>query len=93
MELSGRVALVTGGAGGIGGAVVRKLAKAGVAGVAINYRKSETEAEALASEIEKAGVKAIALQADVQNDEQVRSTIGKVADRFGRLDVSLTTLV
>ena len=41
MELQGRVALVTGGAGGIGGAVVRRLAKAGISGMAINYRKSE----------------------------------------------------
>ena len=51
MELQGRVALVTGGAGGIGGAVVRSLAKAGISGVAINYRKSSKEAEDLAGEI------------------------------------------
>ena len=38
MELGGRVALVTGGAGGIGGAVVSNLARAGIGGVAINYR-------------------------------------------------------
>ena len=87
MELSGRVALVTGGAGGIGGAVVRALAKAGVAGVAINYRKSATEAEALAAEIERVGVKAIALQADVQSDQQVRAMIGEIHDKFGRLDI------
>ena len=49
MELQGRVALITGGAGGIGGAVVRTLAKAGVSGVAINYRKSDKDAEALAA--------------------------------------------
>jgi 3-oxoacyl-[acyl-carrier protein] reductase len=45
MELQGRIALVTGGAGGIGGAVVRRCAKAGASGVAINYRKSAKEAE------------------------------------------------
>ena len=87
MELSGRVALVTGGAGGIGGAVVRALAKAGVAGVAINYRKSASEAEALAAEIERVGVKAIALHADVQSDEQVRAMLGNIHDHFGRLDI------
>ena len=62
MELKGRVALITGGAGGIGGAVVRTLAKNGVSGIAINYRKSNKEAEALAADIERAGVKAMAIQ-------------------------------
>ncbi len=87
VELSGRVALVTGGAGGIGGAVVRRLARAGIGGIAINYRQSEKAAEELAVEIERRGVKAIAVQADVQSDEQVRLMIGKIADRFSRLDI------
>ena len=87
MELNGRVALVTGGAGGIGGAVVRGLAKAGVAGVAINYRKSGKEADELVDEITRAGVTAIALQADVQSDEQVRGMMKKIEEHFGRLDI------
>ena len=87
MELSGRVALVTGGAGGIGGAVLRALAKAGVSAVAINYRKSANEAKELAVEIERGGVKALAVQADVQSDAQVRAMIGKIRDEFGRLDI------
>ena len=87
MELRGRVALVTGGAGGIGGAVVRALAQAGVSGVAINYRKSSKGAEELADEIERGGVKGIAIQADVQSDEQVHSMIDKIQDQFGRLDI------
>jgi 3-oxoacyl-[acyl-carrier protein] reductase len=87
MELNGRVALVTGGAGGIGGAAVRSLAKAGISGIAINYRKSSKEAEDLASEIERMGVKAIAVQADVQNDAQVRGLIGRIEEHFGRLDI------
>jgi len=87
VQLSGKVALVTGGAGGIGGATVRALAKAGVAGVAINYRKSATEAEALAAELERVGVKTIGVQADVQRDEQVRAMICKIQDNFGRMDI------
>src|SRR6185437_14317048 len=87
MELQGRVALVTGGAGGIGGATVRSLAKAGVSGVAVNYRKSGKEAEVLATEIERGGVKAMAMQADVQDDAQVRAMIDKIAAEFGRLDI------
>jgi 3-oxoacyl-[acyl-carrier protein] reductase len=87
MELNGRVALVTGGAGGIGTAVVRKLALAGISGVVINYRNSATEAGKLAADLERAGVKAAAIQADVQSDEQVRSMINQAGSQFGRLDV------
>ena len=87
MELKGRVALITGGAGGIGGAVVRSLAKSGIAGIVINYRKSAKEAEELAAEIERSGVKAMAVQADVQIDQQVRAMTGKISDEFGRLDI------
>jgi len=87
VELSGRVALVTGGAGGIGGAVVRSLAKAGISGIAINYRKSKREAEELAREVSRSGVKAVAVQADVQNDEQVRAAIAEIGETFGRLDI------
>src|SRR5688572_5371310 len=87
MDLQGRVGLVTGGAGGIGGAVVRSLTKAGISAVAINYRKSSKEAEDLAGEVERAGVRALAVQANVQSDEQVRAMVAKIADQFGRLDV------
>jgi len=87
VELSGRVALVTGGAGGIGAAVVRSLANAGISGIAINYRKSRQEAEELAQEISRGGVKAAAVQADVQNDEQVRAAIAEIGETFGRLDI------
>jgi len=87
MELQGRVALITGGAGGIGGAVVRTLAKNGVGGIAINYRKSNKDAEALATEVERTGVKAMAIQADVRNDDQVRAMVAKIGAEFGRLDI------
>jgi len=87
MELRNRVALVTGGAGGIGGAVVRGLAAAGVDGIVINYRKSAKEADDLAAAIERSGVKALTFQADIRSDEQVRGMIAKIHDRFGRLDI------
>ena len=87
MELNGRVALVTGGAGGIGGAVVRTLAGNGISGIAVNYRKSGKQADELAQEITRGGVKAITVRADVQKDEQVRSMVDEIRDTFGRLDV------
>jgi 3-oxoacyl-[acyl-carrier protein] reductase len=87
MELGGRVALVTGGAGGIGGAVVSNFARAGISGVAINYRKSGKAAEELAADIERAGINAIALQADVRSDNEVRRMMAKIRAHFGRLDI------
>jgi 3-oxoacyl-[acyl-carrier protein] reductase len=81
------VALVTGGAGGIGGAVVRSLARAGISGVAINYRKSAKQARELAADLERAGVKAIALQADIQSDQEIRGMIGEIREQFRRLDI------
>lgn len=87
MELQGRVALVTGGAGGIGGAVVRSFAQAGISGIAVNYRKSAKDADDLAAEMERLGVKGLAIQADVQSDDQVRAMMTRIQDHFGRLDI------
>ncbi|MGH7797784.1 MAG: SDR family NAD(P)-dependent oxidoreductase, partial [Candidatus Binatia bacterium] len=87
MELQSRVALVTGGAGGIGGAAVRSLAKAGISGIAVSYRKSAKEADDLVVELERSGVKALAVQADIQSDDQVRAMMAAIEKHFGRLDI------
>lgn len=87
MELSGRVALVTGGATGIGAATVLALAKAGVAGVAINYRTAKKAAEKLAAEVKKAGARALCVAADVKSNEEVERMTREVKDHFRRLDV------
>jgi NAD(P)-dependent dehydrogenase (short-subunit alcohol dehydrogenase family) len=67
--------------------VVRALAKAGISGVAVNYRKSSEAAQELAAELERVGVQAVAIQANVQSDPQVRSMIEQVRGKFGRLDI------
>jgi NAD(P)-dependent dehydrogenase (short-subunit alcohol dehydrogenase family) len=67
--------------------VVRRLAKAGISGVAVNYRKSSEAARELVAELEGGGVKALAVQADVQSDAQVRGMIEQVRGQFGRLDI------
>ena len=87
MELNGRVVLVTGGATGIGKATIESLARAGASGVAINYRTAGVEAQQLADDVQRAGVEAVCVQADVKNDEQVRAMIAQVQKHFGRLDV------
>lgn len=87
MEIEGRVALVTGGATGLGRAMVTEFARRGAAGVVINYRSAPDEAQSLAMEVEALGCEALCVQADVRSDDQVRSMIADVDRRFGRLDI------
>ncbi len=85
-RLDGKVALVTGGGTGIGRASSLRLAAEGAA-VAINYSRSETDAEATAAEIREAGGRAITLQADVSSDPAVAAMVERVTKEWGRLDV------
>lgn len=84
-----RVALITGGARGIGAAIVRALSRAG-ADVVINYRKAEgpsrKRGEGLFSEIEESGGRAFLIQADIARKESVRSLLAETEERCGRLD-------
>ena len=86
MDLKGKAAIVTGGAVGVGRAVAIDLAKRG-ASVAVNYSRSATEAEETAAEVEKLGVRALAIKADVRRDEDARAMAEQAHRVFGRLDV------
>jgi 3-oxoacyl-[acyl-carrier protein] reductase len=81
----GRVAIVTGGAGGIGLAVARRLA-AGGARVALVDQRSDAAREAVES-LEAQGFSATALEGDVSNPEDVDAIVASVAAREGRIDV------
>jgi NAD(P)-dependent dehydrogenase (short-subunit alcohol dehydrogenase family) len=87
MELKGRVALVTGGGTGIGRAVCLRLAKAGAKAVVVNYSRSDKDARATAAELIVIGPDAMAHQADVSNEDEVKAMIAAIKDRYGRLDV------
>ena len=80
-----RVALITGGARGIGRAIGSDLARSGW-NVALCYRTSEGEAASTCKEIEGAGAEALAVRADVSDPEAVRSLVDTVHERFGRID-------
>jgi 3-oxoacyl-[acyl-carrier protein] reductase len=83
LELNGKVVLITGGSRGIGAETARRMAAAG-GRVIINYRRSESEADALVNEI---GANATAIQADVADPAALETMINEVVSRFGAIDV------
>ena len=85
-DLTGKVALVTGGSRGIGRSASIALAKRG-AHVVINYVNNEGAAREVADLIQAAGGKAELVQFDVGNSEAAEKSIAEVAKRLGRLDV------
>lgn len=85
-KLAGKVALVTGGARGIGAASAKALAAAG-ASVAITYLVSAERAEAVVRTIEEAGGQAACFQSDQANPENAEALLAAVVARFGKLDI------
>ncbi|MGO9613307.1 MAG: SDR family NAD(P)-dependent oxidoreductase [Dissulfurispiraceae bacterium] len=86
IDLAGKVALVTGGARGIGRESSFRLALAG-AKVIINYHKSAERAEDIKRKIALQGCEAEIFRADVSNPEEVRELFEFIAKRFNRLDI------
>ena len=87
MDLTGKVAIVTGGAQGIGSATVERFVEAGALGVAIADVQSQ-RAEAAAQEIaETYGGQVLAIPTDVSDPEQVKAMAQATMARFGRIDI------
>jgi 3-oxoacyl-[acyl-carrier protein] reductase len=84
--LSQKIALVTGGSRGIGAAIVRRLSRDG-ATVAFTYASSPDRARALEAEVEAAGGRALAIQADSADPAAVERSVAAVLETFGRIDI------
>jgi len=78
VDLTGRIALVTGGARGIGRAVALALAEVG-ADVAVNYRERAADAETVAAAVSKLGRRALPVRADVSDGAAVRAMLESIA--------------
>ena len=84
--LSGKSALVTGGARRIGRGIALALAQAG-ADVAITFRSSHAEAEKTVLDIENLGRSSLAIECDVRSEASVRAAVAATVGRFSRLDL------
>ena len=86
MDLTGKVALVTGGSRGIGAAVCRELARLGAA-VAVNYAGNAAAANQTVEACRALGAPAAALQAAVADPAACEQLVSQVLDQFGRIDI------
>ena len=84
--LNGKIAVITGAGRGIGRAIALQFASKG-AKVVVNYRNSITQVEELLLAIKDAGGDAIAVQADVSIEEDVKKLLDEAVKHYGRLDI------
>ena len=88
IDLTGKVALITGSSRGIGRGCALEMARAG-ADIAVNYRTHQAEADDVAAAVEETGRRAIVVGADVSDREQVDGMIATAVDKLGKVDIAV----
>ena len=86
MKLEEKVAIVTGGSGGIGEGICRRLAREG-AKIVVNYRSHPDEAQKTLEKVEQAGSEGYIVQADLSKVEQVNNLVRQSINHFGKVDI------
>ena len=86
MNISGKIALVTGGAKRVGKAIVQALAARGCH-LIVHYHRSQPQAQETVRALRAAGHRALALQADITKEDQVEAMIEAATAHFGRIDI------
>lgn len=85
-RLKDKIAVITGASSGIGRGIAEAFANEG-ADIVVNYLKSKESAESLVDELKEKGCRAIAIQADMGDEDDIDRLIAKTIDEFGRIDV------
>ena len=88
IDLTGKVALITGSSRGIGRGCALEMAKAG-ADIVVNYRTHRAEAEEVSATIERMGRRAIVVGADVSDREQVDALVAAAIEELGKVDIAV----
>jgi pteridine reductase len=86
LDLSNRVALITGAGRRLGRAIALDLAAHGTS-IAVHYRSSQSEADAVVAEITNNGGKARAFRANLEHVAEIEQMVANVLDAFGRIDI------
>lgn len=86
MRLADKIALVTGGSGGLGSGICKAFAREGASCLVV-YHSNRSGAEETAAAVESHGQKAVLCQADVSDEAQVKSMVRQAVEAFGRLDI------
>lgn len=86
MDLVGKTAVVTGGSGGIGGAIARRLASCG-ANVAVGYRSGRDRAEEVAADVRARGVQCVVIEADLAEPGGPEALVRQARERLGPIDI------
>ena len=91
LDLSGKIALVTGSSRGIGKELALELARGG-AGVAIHYLKNEKLAEKAVEEIRLNGVDAVKVKSDIRDPEGVECLFEEIESKLGSVDILINNV-